>query len=135
MTIAATPFPRIDLGVGRPIVVGADFIAPLATGQAIRRLFLYLSSPGAGRIWVSTGAIVSPHKGVGSSAYPNALVRTEARQLTNAQVVRFDGSDLLPGSLGAELGSALQRVIEDPPRANKLMKAFQRKAGRVFAAA
>jgi alpha-glucoside transport system substrate-binding protein len=134
-TIAATPFPRIDLGVGRPIVVGADFIAPLATGQAIRRLFLYLSSPGAGRIWVSTGAIVSPHKGVGSSAYPNALVRTEARQLTNAQVVRFDGSDLLPGSLGAELGSALQRVIEDPPRANKLMKAFQRKAGRVFAAA
>jgi alpha-glucoside transport system substrate-binding protein len=134
-TIAAAPFPRINLGVGSPIVVGADFIAPLATGQAIRRLFLYLSSPGAGRIWVSTGAIVSPHRGVGSSAYPNVLVRTEAHQLTNAQVVRFDGSDLLPGTLGAELGSALQRVIEQPARANNLMKAFQRKAARVFGAA
>jgi alpha-glucoside transport system substrate-binding protein len=134
-TIAAAPFPRINLGVGSPIVVGADFIAPLATGQAIRRLFLYLSSPGAGRIWVSTGAIVSPHRGVGSSAYPNVLVRTEAHQLTNAQVVRFDGSDLLPGTLGAELGSALQRVIEQPASANKLMQTFQRKAARVFAAA
>jgi alpha-glucoside transport system substrate-binding protein len=131
-TIAATPFPRIDLGVGSPIVVGGDFIAPLATDKAIARLFLYLSSPGAGRIWVSTGAIVSPHRHVGSSAYPNALVRAEARQLTSAQVVRFDGSDLLPGTLGAELGSALRRVIEHPARADKLMEEFQMKAARVF---
>jgi hypothetical protein len=55
--------------------------------------------------------------------------------LTNAQVVRFDGSDLLPGRLGAELGSALQSVIEHPARVDKLMKAFERKSARVFAAA
>jgi hypothetical protein len=59
-------------------------------------------------------------------------VRTEARQLSNVQAVRFDGSDLLPGQLGAEFGSTLQRVLAQPARADALMQDFQRKAARVF---
>jgi alpha-glucoside transport system substrate-binding protein len=131
-TIGAAPFPQVDPEIANAVVVGADFVVPLAEGDAIRRLLLYLSSSGAGRIWVSSGAIVSPHKAVGASAYPNALVRAEALQLTRAEVVRFDGSDLLPGTLGVQLASALQDVIQDPARAEEPMAAFQKKAARVF---
>ena len=134
-TIAATVFPRIDSRLGSEAVVGADFVAALDDDPAIGKLLRYLSSPGAGRIWVSSGAIVSPNKRVESSAYPNDLVLAEARQLKDARVVRFDGSDLLPERLGAELGSTLQDVIQDPTRATKLMQAFQRKAAQVFGAA
>jgi hypothetical protein len=63
---------------------------------------------------------------------PNALVRTEARQMTQAKVVRLDGSDLLPGSPGSDLGATLQRVLEQPEQRPQLMKAFQSKAARVF---
>ena len=132
-TIAATAFPGIGSRTSNPVVVGADFVAPLTQDAAIGKLLLYLSSSGAGRIWVSSGAIVSPNKLVGSSAYPNDLVRTEAAQLRNARVVRFDGSDLLPQGLGAELGATLQKVIEHPARAQALMRTFQREAAHVFA--
>jgi alpha-glucoside transport system substrate-binding protein len=131
-TIGAAPFPQIDVEIGKPVVAGADFVVPLVEGDAMRQLLLYLSSSGAGRIWVSSGAIVSPHKRVGASAYPNALVRAEALQLTSAEQVRFDGSDLLPGTLGVQLGAALRDVIRHPARAEELMATFQQKAARVF---
>jgi hypothetical protein len=46
--------------------------------------------------------------------------------------VRFDGSDLLPGTLGYELGLALQEVVALPARAKPLMKAFQQKVAHDF---
>jgi alpha-glucoside transport system substrate-binding protein len=131
-TIAAAPFPAIDSSLGNPVVAGAGVIAAFDDDPVVGRLLLYLMSPGAGRIWVSTGTVVSPNKLVPLSAYPNELVRTAARQLTTAQVVRFDGSDLLPEPLGEELGQALRDVIRRPATAPQLMKSFQRKAARVF---
>jgi hypothetical protein len=75
---------------------------------------------------------VSPNKRIPLSAYPNELVRTAARQVSRAQVVRFDGSDLLPGTLGGELGFALQAVVRDRASTDTLMRDFQRKAARAF---
>ena len=131
-TIAAAPLPRIDASVGNPIVAGGGFLMPFDDGEAVRALLRYLSSSGAGRILVSSGAIVSPHRGVPLSAYPDVLVRTEAQQITKAEVVRFDGSDLLPGPLASQLGATLQRVLERPSRTDDLMEAFQVKAARAL---
>jgi alpha-glucoside transport system substrate-binding protein len=131
-TIGAAPFPSIDTRVGNPVVVGADVIVALEADEAIGKLLLYLSSRGAARIWVSTGAMVSPHKALAPDAYPNTLVRAEALQLTNAEVVRFDGSDLLPRKLGRQLGATLQRIVRHPERAEELMSEFQREAARVL---
>jgi hypothetical protein len=46
--------------------------------------------------------------------------------------VRFDGSDLLPGSLAEAWGATLQKVIQSPADIPELMKGFQRKAAREF---
>jgi alpha-glucoside transport system substrate-binding protein len=132
-TIAVTPFPSIDGRFGSPVVAGGDFLVAFDDDDAVRRLIAYLLSPGAGRIWVSHGTVVSTNKLVPLSAYPNELVRTAARQVTTARVVRFDGSDLLPGLLGDELGRVLQQVIRRPAAAPQLMTQFQRKAARAFA--
>jgi DNA-binding SARP family transcriptional activator/ABC-type glycerol-3-phosphate transport system substrate-binding protein len=131
-TIAVAPFPTIDRSFGKPVVAGAGVIVAFDDAPVVQRLLLYLLSPGAGRIWVSHGSFVSQNKLVPLSAYPNELQRTAARQVTTAQVVRLDGSDLLPEPLAEDLGRTLQAVIRRPAAAPQLMKRFQLKAARVF---
>jgi alpha-glucoside transport system substrate-binding protein len=131
-TIAAAPFPSIDGSFGNPVIAGGDFLVAFDDDAAVRQLLAYLMSPGAGRIWVSHGTVVSTNKLVPLSAYPNELVRTAARQVITARVVRFDGSDLLPGSLADDLGRVLQKVIRHPAAAPKVMKEFQQTAERAF---
>jgi DNA-binding SARP family transcriptional activator/ABC-type glycerol-3-phosphate transport system substrate-binding protein len=131
-TIAAAPFPTIDPSLGNPVVAGAGVLVAFDDDPEVQRLLLYLMSPGAGRIWVSYGNIVSANKLIPLSAYPNELVRTAARQVTTAEVVRLDGSDLLPVSLAEGLARTLQDVIRRPAATPQLMRDFQRKTARVF---
>ena len=132
VTIQEAPFPTINPSFGSPVVGGGDLAGAFVDNAEVRQLLKYLSSPEAGKIWVSTGAIVSPNKRVPPGAYPNVLVRSEAKQVAGAKVFRFDGSDLLPGSLGEDWGTTLQKVIQSPKNAAKLMNDFQRKAAREF---
>ncbi len=113
-TIDFYPFVTIDEAQGEPLVGGGDVTAAFVNNEDVSKLIEYLASPEAGEIWVSTGAIVSPNKGVTADAYPNELVKKEAEQVTNAEVFVFDGSDLLPGALGEDWGTLLQNVIKNP---------------------
>jgi alpha-glucoside transport system substrate-binding protein len=126
-------WPTIDEANGNPLVGGGDITAAFVNNEDVGKLIEYLSSPEAGKIWVSTGAIVSPNKGVAADAYPNPLVRKEADQVKNAQVFVFDGSDLLPGALGDDWGTLLQSVIKDPSKADKELTSFQTQAKDAFA--
>jgi alpha-glucoside transport system substrate-binding protein len=104
----------------------------MENNEDVKALMEYLSSPEAGTIWVSTGAIVSPNRAVELTAYPNELVRKEAEQVRDAEVFRFDGSDLLPGALGTEWPSVLQGVIKNPGNMDQLLDDFQQQASVEF---
>jgi alpha-glucoside transport system substrate-binding protein len=132
-TIDFFPFPMIDEAQGSPLVGGGDITAAFVNNEDVKRLIEYLASPEAGEIWVSTGAIVSPNKGVGSDAYPNELVRKEAEQVANAETFVFDGSDLLPGALGEDWGTLLQTVIKNPDQVDSQLESFQQQAEDAFA--
>ena len=99
-----------------------------------KKLIEYLSTPEAGNIWVSTGAIASPNNGVDSADYPNELVAKEADQLKNAESFLFDGSDLLPGTLGQDFGTLLQQIIKSPNNTDSLLDDYQAEAETAFAA-
>jgi alpha-glucoside transport system substrate-binding protein len=128
-------FPQIDPQYGSPLVGGGDITAAFVNNEDVKKLIEYLASPEAGRIWVSTGAIVSPNKGVAPADYPNVLVRAEAEQVKNAQTFGFDGSDLLPGSLGEDWGTVLQTIFKDPGKVDSQLKSFQQQASDSFAGA
>lgn len=132
-TIDFFPFPTIDESVGDPLVGGGDITAAFVNNEDVAKLIEYLASPEAGKIWVSTGAIVSPNKGVDSASYPNELVKKEAEQVVNAEVFVFDGSDLLPGSLGEDWGTLLQTVLKDPSKIDSELETFQQNAADAFA--
>jgi alpha-glucoside transport system substrate-binding protein len=109
------------------MVVGAgDVAAAFVNNEDVAKLIEYLSTPEAGRIWVSTGAIASPNKGV--TEYPNEMVTKEADQLKEAETFLFDGSDLLPGTLGQNFGTLLQNVIKNPDQTDQLLDDYQAQA-------
>lgn len=131
-TINSFPWPTIVPKFGSPLVGGGDLASAFKDSPEVRQFLTYISSKEAGTIWVSTGAIVSPNKQVKGSAYPNLLVRKEAAQVAGAKVFRFDGSDLLPGSLGDDWGSTLQGILQNPGSMNSLLSTFQAKAKKAF---
>ena len=44
---------------------------------------------------------LTPHKGVNGETYLNDSLRKQGEILVNATTFRFDGSDLMPGGVGA----------------------------------
>jgi alpha-glucoside transport system substrate-binding protein len=128
------PWPTLDEANGSPLVGGGDVAAAFVNNEDVAKLIEYLSTPGAGKVWVSTGAIASPNKGVAAGDYPNELVAKEAEQLKTAESFLFDGSDLLPGTLGQDFGTLLQKVIKSPDKIDSLLDDYQSEAESAFAA-
>jgi alpha-glucoside transport system substrate-binding protein len=121
-------FPEINSEHGNPLVGGGDVASAFVNNEDVAKLIEYLSTPEAGEIWVSTGAIASPNEGVPDSAYPNELVTKEAKQIKEAEEFLFDGSDLLPGTLGQNFGTLLQNVIKTPDNMDSLLDDYQASA-------
>jgi alpha-glucoside transport system substrate-binding protein len=128
------PWPTIDEAQGNPLVGGGDVAAAFVNNEDASKLVDYLATPGAGKVWVSTGAIASPNKGVTADDYPNELVAKEADQVKNAESFLFDGSDLLPGTLGQDFGTLLQNIIKSPDKMDSLLDDYQSEAESAFAA-
>ena len=103
------PFPTID-GNGEGLVTyGGDVMAALVNDSDVAEFMEYLTTAEAGTVWAEGGTIISPIVDVDTSVYPTSLIQAEADQVTSAEAVRFDGSDLLPGTdLGAVLQAAFQ---------------------------
>jgi alpha-glucoside transport system substrate-binding protein len=121
-------FPPINPDQNVDVVGGGDVAAAFVNNEDVAKLMDYLATPDAGRIWVSTGAIASPNEAVPEDAYPNELVKKEARELKEAKSFLFDGSDLLPGTLGQNFGTLLQNVIKNPDDMDKLLNDYQAEA-------
>ena len=131
-TINFFPMPAITAGSGKYVIFGGDYASAFVDNADVRKFLKYISSGEAGGIWVSTGAVISPNKQTSTKKYPNILVRQEAQQIATAKAVRFDGSDLLPGTLADDWGSTLQKIFEKPGNLNDLLSDFQKKADKEF---
>lgn len=127
------PFPEIKPENGSPLVGSGDVAAAMVNNEDVAKLIEFLGTPKAGKTWVSTGAIVSPNKGVTDADYPNELVSKEAEQVKNAESFRFDGSDLLPGTLGQDFGTLLQNIVKTPSKMDSLLDDYQAEAEKAFA--
>ena len=106
-TINWYPFPNV--GTPNVATFGGDVLGAFTSTAQAKAFAQYLVTPDANKVWASTGAIVSPNKGV--TTYPNDLVTREAQQL-NTDTIRYDGSDLLPAGIAGEgMGALLQDAI------------------------
>lgn len=128
-TIDFFGFPVIDEPYAQAVMGAGDLASAFRDTPEVREFLKYLASPEAGEIWAATGAIVSPNKNVDLSVYPNELSAKEAEQLGQAEIFRFDGSDLMPSGIGGDqLFIALQNFLADPDSLDTILEDLEARA-------
>lgn len=93
--------PYASKNLGKPVLGGGTLWAITRDSQATRALMAWLQTPLANEIWMAQSGFLTPHKGVNLKAYANNTLRKQGEILLNATTFRFDGSDLMPGAVGA----------------------------------
>lgn len=82
---------------------GGIYAAALLEDEATMAALEYIASTdfANNRANNAQGGFLSPNRNVDTSLYPDDITRTFGEILTNAEPVRFDASDLMPGEVGA----------------------------------
>ena len=94
------PLPGINPEFGAPVLVAGDVFAMFNDTPEAEALMKYLATAKPHEVWASLGGYISPHKQVGLEAYPDEMTKQQAKILADAEIVRFDGSDMMPGAVG-----------------------------------
>jgi len=61
----------------------------------------FIMQPQASEIWMAEGGFLTPLKTADISKYKTAQLKKQGEIFLNATTFRFDGSDLMPGAIGA----------------------------------
>jgi len=93
--------PPIDEAYGRPVLVAGDFMAMFNDRPEVRAVLSFFSSGASVEKWAAAGGAISPHNDSSLDWYGNDVERGVAEIILNATSLRFDGSDLMPGEVGA----------------------------------
>lgn len=96
-------YPRFEGGYEGNAILGGGDIAGLFNGDDddAKAVMEFLTSDEFGAEWAQAGGWLSPHTSFDDSNYPNETTRQMARIAAEADVFRFDGSDLMPKEVGS----------------------------------
>jgi alpha-glucoside transport system substrate-binding protein len=106
------PFPSIDDSAAS-VVGGGDLVVMFKDNPVAKAFVEYLTTPEASEIWAKRGGFSSPNKKVDSSIYPDPIQETTAGALGEAEIFRFDLSDLQPSAFGGTVGQGLFKLFQD----------------------
>jgi alpha-glucoside transport system substrate-binding protein len=112
--VGARFFDWPSINDSRPAVVtaGDQAVAFKDTPEA-NALMAYLASPDAAGIMAARGGFMSANKNLDPSTYPDDTTRALAAPVVNAQVLRFDLSDLTPQAFGGGTGAHMWVLLQD----------------------
>jgi alpha-glucoside transport system substrate-binding protein len=93
------PYAGKDLG--KP-VLGAGTLAMITKDSPAAHAFIdFLETPIAHEIWMAQSGFLTQFKKVSQDVFPNVILKLQNKILLEATSYRFDGSDLMPGKIGA----------------------------------
>ena len=95
------------------MVGGGDLFVNFKDSPAADAFLEYLTTPEAAEIWAARGGFSSPNKNLDTSVYPDVITQTTAGALAEAEVFRFDMSDLQPSAFGGTPGQGLFKAFTD----------------------
>jgi len=93
-------FPPIDKEQGKPVLIAGDIFSAMQDRPEVRAVMRWLTTGESTKAWVESGSMVAPQKDAKLDWYPDKWARGYAEILQNADTVRFDGSDMMPGAIG-----------------------------------
>jgi alpha-glucoside transport system substrate-binding protein len=106
------PFPSIN-DSPNSVVGGGDLVVMFKDNPVAKAFVEYLTTPEASEIWAKRGGFSSPNKKVAKTVYPDPIQETTAGAIGEAEVFRFDLSDLQPAAFGATVGQGLFKLFQD----------------------
>jgi alpha-glucoside transport system substrate-binding protein len=91
-----------EAGGGENYVVGGGDLATMLTDDdSTKEVMKMLAETEIGTEAAKTGAYISPHQDFDPEQYPNEIMKTAYTTATDASAFLFDGSDQMPGEVGA----------------------------------
>jgi alpha-glucoside transport system substrate-binding protein len=93
--------PGIDEAYGKPFLVAGDIMAMFNDRPEVRALMEYFTTPQSAGGWLENGGALAAHQTATPDMYGAELERGIAELVLEATSFRFDGSDLMPGEVGA----------------------------------
>jgi alpha-glucoside transport system substrate-binding protein len=93
--------PPVDEAYGKPFLVAGDIMSMFNDRPEVRALMEYFTTPQSAAGWLNNGGALAAHQTATPDMYGVDLERGIAELVTEATAFRFDGSDLMPGEVGA----------------------------------
>lgn len=93
--------PPIDPKYGSPVLVAGDIYAMFNDRPEVRAVEEYFSTGESIKTWIQSGGVIAPMNDAKLEWYSSESDRRMAQLIQGASTLRFDGSDLMPGSVGA----------------------------------
>lgn len=87
--------------LGSPVLGGGTVMAVTDPSDATLELMEFFKLPIAHEVMMAQTGFLTPHTGVNPDAYKDDTLRGLGEILLGATTFRFDGSDLMPGGVGA----------------------------------
>ncbi len=94
-------FPPAEAGGENPVLGGGDMAMLLDESQSSKDVMKMLAETDIGNEAAKNSSFISPHKDFDAANYANDLTRQVAKVGTDATTLLFDGSDQMPGEVGA----------------------------------
>ena len=88
-------------GQDAPVLGGGTMFGITKDSDGARAFVEFLKLPIAHEIWAAQGGLLTPHTGINPDVFASDTTRATNDILLNADIFRFDGSDLMPGEIGA----------------------------------
>lgn len=87
--------------LGSPVLGAGTLFAVTNESKGAMALIEFLKSPIAHEVWMAQEGFLTPYSGVNTDLYGSDALRGMGEILLGATTFRFDGSDLMPGGVGA----------------------------------
>ena len=94
-------FPPAEPGGENPVLGGGDLAVLLSDSEAAAQVMELLADPELGTEAAPTSSFISPHTTFDLGLYPDELTAEMARVAYGSSAFLFDGSDQMPGEVGA----------------------------------
>ena len=93
--------PGIEAGSAN-IEVGGEFVTPFTDSEAVKKVTAYMATPEFADARVSLGGVISANLNADPSKASSPLLQDAMKLLQDSNTtVRFDGSDLMPSTVGS----------------------------------
>lgn len=94
-------FPPVTAGAANPVVGGGDLATLLSDNENAKKVMEIMAKSDWGKDAAPTSSYISPHTDFDMSLYPSDLTRQTANVAYKSDAFLFDGSDQMPGAVGA----------------------------------